>query len=516
MLTSLAKSAIYANRDDDDDESWVERWMKNFGDSLSSDLNPLTMIPYLRDLVSIYEGWDIERPDMTLFASIITSAKRCLDEGATEEEILTLSGDIANLFGIPAKNIVREVKGIINLINDHFDNIHTTDAWGAFERGFTGEEQSKTDALYQAIINGDSGKVEHYKSTYKTDSAYESARRTALTENDPRIQEAVMANIEGDVKKRVSIVLEIKGEGNFTQDEIVVAVNNATTNFNTKVKAALTAKANGKTEEHDKIVKELLEKYPKDFVEKMLGETILEEEPETEDKEIGLYEIEDYYTAILNGDKVTANTAYKELLNEKLEEGYLQSEAEDAIATSFSNEVKKAYMAGEIKRSKAISLLADYTEKGESEVKKWDFELKHGFSWGERVRKYRLGQLSESELISAVMDIEGDSRETAEEYIRFLDLEKGNPTLDITAADAEQYFKYAESAGISVDVYLDYKARTKGLTSDKDANGKTISGSKKKKVMAVIHSLPLTSAQKDALYYANGWAKSELHEAPWH
>jgi hypothetical protein len=39
---------------------------------------------------------------------------------------------------------------------------------------------------------------------------------------------------------------------------------------------------------------------------------------------------------------------------------------------------------------------------------------------------------------------------------------------------------------------------------------------KKEKRMAVIDSMPITSAQKDALYYAEGWATSTLNEAPWH
>ena len=51
---------------------------------------------------------------------------------------------------------------------------------------------------------------------------------------------------------------------------------------------------------------------------------------------------------------------------------------------------------------------------------------------------------------------------------------------------------------------------------DADGDGKADTGTKKAEVMEVIDSLPLTSSQKDALYYAEGWAKSKLYEAPWH
>lgn len=40
--------------------------------------------------------------------------------------------------------------------------------------------------------------------------------------------------------------------------------------------------------------------------------------------------------------------------------------------------------------------------------------------------------------------------------------------------------------------------------------------SKKERRIAVIDSMPITNAQKDSLYYAEGWAKSKLYEAPWH
>jgi hypothetical protein len=54
----------------------------------------------------------------------------------------------------------------------------------------------------------------------------------------------------------------------------------------------------------------------------------------------------------------------------------------------------------------------------------------------------------------------------------------------------------------------------KGVDSDND--GKADFGTVKTQVMEVINSLPITRAQKDALYYLNGWPASKLNEAPWH
>ena len=520
IMTSFAKSFVYGGRDDDEDEALLERWMKQFGMALRDDMNPLNLIPVGSDLVSIWEGWDVERPDLTLIADAITSFKKMFADDVTTEDAFNLAGAIANIFGIPLKNVVRDAESIVRVIGDITDDVHPTDVGGAFGRGFKDEEQSETDSLYYAIVNGDFGRLEVIKAQYKTERDYKMALRQALIDNDPRIQEAVMAEFEGNPTRRQELVREIKGEGYFEFDIVQGAVNNASQSLKTQSEKAKTAQAKGDTKTHDDIVKELLEKYPKDFVEKVLGETIVEpEEMETSD-ELREYDVEDYYNVIVKGDTSQSSIIYDELISYELDKGYLQHEAESNVASQLTTRVKNEYMDGNITSSKAVELMAEYggktEDEAEIEVMKCDFELEHGLAWSERARGYRLGKISESDLISAVMDIEGEEMEAAQDYIRFLDLEIDNPTIDITADDASKYFEYAEPYGIDIEDYLDFKAQTSGLTGDKDKNGKTISGSKKAKVLAVINSLPISSKQKDALYYAAGYKQSTLHEAPWH
>ena len=80
------------------------------------------------------------------------------------------------------------------------------------------------------------------------------------------------------------------------------------------------------------------------------------------------------------------------------------------------------------------------------------------------------------------------------------------------------YAKAQEAAknGVSYEAYYDYYFATKDIESDKDASGKTISGSKREKVLAEINAMDLTVEQKNALYYASGYAESTLYEAPWY
>lgn len=58
------------------------------------------------------------------------------------------------------------------------------------------------------------------------------------------------------------------------------------------------------------------------------------------------------------------------------------------------------------------------------------------------------------------------------------------------------------SAGITAEQFYQYKVASSGMT-------------KKAEKMQAINSLNLTSAQKDAIYYAEGWAQSTIQDAPW-
>ena len=86
----------------------------------------------------------------------------------------------------------------------------------------------------------------------------------------------------------------------------------------------------------------------------------------------------------------------------------------------------------------------------------------------------------------------------------------------ILAEDAFDKLTEAKNAGISAKAWIGYWQEKAGISADKDASGKTISGSKKAKIMALINSLQITAAQKDMLYRAEGYAERDINKAPWH
>ena len=82
-------------------------------------------------------------------------------------------------------------------------------------------------------------------------------------------------------------------------------------------------------------------------------------------------------------------------------------------------------------------------------------------------------------------------------------------------ADVYDKARAAYAKGVSYDTYYDYYFATKEMHADKDENGKSISGSKKAKVVEYINSLDIPAEQKDALYIAAGYTEKSARYQKW-
>ena len=458
VLNSLLVSLVYAMRDDDEDETYLEKYLGSFTSEILDGLNPITYYPLLKDVWSIMQGYEVQRSDMTLIDKAVGSLKDVITvmtkdtEDMTEAELaehnkevrdawLGIAGEFSSLFGIPAKNIIRDVKAIFNTKATVGRGQKTSlslilDEMAEAAKGVTPivgwlPGDSKTDKLYEAIVNGDSAYISRLKSGYKDENAYNNAVSKALREHDSRIRKAAEARLSGDMTLYKQIALEIKGEGHFSQDTIVRAIN---TEMNALSKDD--SASSGVTEKP-------------------------------------MYTNADYYRAAIGGDSADVK-AVKEYL---LESG----KKESSIESSFNSSVKDAYEEGEIDSMKAVSLMVEYggktSEEAGTAIKYVDFKSEYSDTLF----------LTENQYVKYYEPIEG----------------YGNYSLN--------------DMGISFEAYADYCYMTHGIKgTDEDGDGKTDSGSKKAAVMQVINSLPLTTSQKDALYYLNGWSAKTIYEAPWH
>ena len=122
ILAAAMASLIAAWNKDDDDRKLSEKYLSEFASRAIDSVNPLTMIPYVSDVWSMLNGYDIERTDLSVVKDVIDYTTSFISKAFDPEkanswrDYETFFGTIANLTGIPAKNVSRDIRRIRNLI----------------------------------------------------------------------------------------------------------------------------------------------------------------------------------------------------------------------------------------------------------------------------------------------------------------------------------------------------------------------------------------------------------------
>lgn len=364
LLNAVLVALPYAMRDEDEDETFAEKYLSALTSSFVDNINPITSIPFFKDIWSLATGYSVERQDMSLFSDLLSSTKKlvsiAIKEDNSKEEIVEswvdFIGNFANLTGIPVKNLYREIKSIVNTAKTLDRSGETT--WNSvidvIQETMRGEMpvvgwlpgESKTDKLYDAIIKGDKAYEDRIKSTYDTDAKYQNAVRKALKENDPRIEVAAQALIDGDYEEYGNLIDDIVAEGHFTKND---------------VKAAIESKRNSMDESE-------------------------KEEKETVEKEESIFETEYYYNAIVSGDTEYAKEMRDDIINAHMANGMDKKDAEKSLQSSFSSHLKKMYISGNVSRADAKKLLVKYGGCDDNEaywdIRKWDYVKENGSDEG--------------------------------------------------------------------------------------------------------------------------------------
>ena len=119
---------------------------------------------------------------------------------------------------------------------------------------------------------------------------------------------------------------------------------------------------------------------------------------------------------------------------------------------------------------------------------------------------YKDGEISKQQATNMLTKYFGMGSNEINATLSYWEYKAANPDADVYVDWFEKYYSDVSASGMSLNEYISYKNKVKDITGE----------DKKARRMAVIDSLPITNAQKDALYYAEGWAASKLYEAPWY
>lgn len=229
ILNSILKSFISAARDDDDDQSYLEKYIEAFVGSMTDDLIPFNYVPILRDIWSMVQGYDIERGDMTLFADLITATKNILSaEEISYRNIEDFAGAIANFCGLPVKNVMRDIRSAYQAVETILSDNKTT-AYGirqAFKENIPFIDSSPRKELYNAIKKGDSAAADEIMAdiTHGKDLKPSTVIRQVLRKYDDRVHDAAMLRYNGDIDGYAELVKAVRDDG-FDLSDVIGAVN---------------------------------------------------------------------------------------------------------------------------------------------------------------------------------------------------------------------------------------------------------------------------------------------------
>lgn len=155
---------VFRGKDDEDDENealtFTERWIKHFADNLVNE--PLSMIPGIKDAVSIVQGFTVERMDMAGVADIVQAAQRAMNDKYTIGfKVIDISSKIADVFGIPLSNIKREAETAAKLLLNTKDDPVIDYKVSKLLYLPTANKGKYMDILYDALKKGDTEAYNH-------------------------------------------------------------------------------------------------------------------------------------------------------------------------------------------------------------------------------------------------------------------------------------------------------------------------------------------------------------------
>nr|DAL39411.1 MAG TPA_asm: chromosome segregation ATPase [Caudoviricetes sp.] len=408
VLNAALASVVYAARDDDEDKTYWEKYLASLAGETVDSFNPLTYIPVLSDINNLLLGYSIERTDMSLASDLITALKKITtlygkyddewsDEKKKEWEKKVRDAWMDNawmagtVMGLPLKNLARDVEAIINTATNPSNGAEMSadtilkgmrdSARSSLPILSWKADESSSDQLYKAITQKKDVLVKRLKAQYGDEKKYESALLKGLRENDPRIKEAAQYAIDGKTPERVAIIREIVAEGNYTQDQVIKAINQKAN--------SMKGSSGGSS-----------------------GDT-----PQK------LYDYEEYVPAAANGLGY-ADEVRKELIryqadrNQEKDEKLTRAEAEEAAEKTFKSnvesETKDSYAAGELTEAQVRKVLTAAGVVKDEALDKLMLQWNTEFELGSEI------EWTDSRYVQFARDIQpaGISVSTYDEYIQ--------------------------------------------------------------------------------------------------
>ena len=261
ILNTALQSLIGAWRDKEDESYW-ERYFRKLVQGIfgtrenlftDSEFNILNMVPFIKDVISLFQGYDVERSDMSAVSELLKALEKIRkaydgreDDQAlwdfikeNSELLLSTGVTLSNFTGLPLKSMYRDIwqggKNAIEHLREgdyHTTAQHLVNIW---KQTFEGE-WDKNEQLYYAVIQGDKELLDRMVKVTEEDyekyinsanNAFDAQAHAAalkektlhtqiaeaLVEMDGRIADAAKAVYAGDVSRATALADAVAKDG---------------------------------------------------------------------------------------------------------------------------------------------------------------------------------------------------------------------------------------------------------------------------------------------------------------
>lgn len=240
IAAAMAKALPDMLRDDDPDKQWWEKYLSAAGENTLDNLNPLNMIPYVRDVKSLVEGYQLSRQEMSGFADIVSMCRQWekFSKGESKYslfwQIRNSAASISKLTGVPVSSALRDlealVKGGTQAIGDV--GVHTERLEYLMDTAFYPVTKTNLSRyaghIHRALQAGNTKLASDIQSELEKNGVDEdqiaTAMRKRLKEDEPRVAEGGKAKMDGDLTGYRDLVMDMKADG-YVQDWVVGAIN---------------------------------------------------------------------------------------------------------------------------------------------------------------------------------------------------------------------------------------------------------------------------------------------------
>lgn len=252
VVNALAQSIADAGRDDDPDKDYWEKFLTALtgitgGEkttkellqhivlegNLGSNVNKLGSIPFVKDILSLTQGYSVSRTDMQVFSDIVSASKDFTasmggsGKKTREEALANMFAACSKLFGLPVANIKRDAMATVRTAVQATGSVALEYEFEKFTYNIysTANKSRYMNLAFKALEQGDLTTYEHIRKELKDfmaldNSSVDSSMRSKLDkerENDEdfRLPDAAASLI--GAKDRYGTG---EGEDKFTENDL--------------------------------------------------------------------------------------------------------------------------------------------------------------------------------------------------------------------------------------------------------------------------------------------------------